>query len=71
MKSILENLHRSAHRTKAANGTVLGGVDDDTPESAENPTAEERILAASDAALVRQAIDALPPVNCCMPSGWS
>ena len=61
MKSILENLYRSSRRTKAANGTVLGELDEDTPESADNLNAEERILAASDAALVRQAIDVLPP----------
>ena len=61
MKSILENLYRSSRRTKAANGTVLGELDEDTPESVDNLNAEERILAASDAALVRQAIDVLPP----------
>ncbi len=61
MKSILENLYRSSRRTKAANGTVLGEVDEDTPESADNLNTEERLLAASDAELVRQAIDTLSP----------
>ena len=61
MKAILHNLYISSVRTKSANGTVLGEVDGETPESSENPTSEERLLAASDAEVVRQAIESLSP----------
>ena len=61
MKTILVNLHRSSVRPKAAKGVVLGGVDEEIPESVENLTSEERILNASDSEVVRKAIEGLSP----------
>lgn len=60
MRRILENLHRSSARRKSAAATVLAPADECLPESPDNPTSVERLLAASDAELVRQAIAALP-----------
>ena len=60
MKRILQNLHHSSARRKSVSATVLCPVDECLPESPDNPTSVERLLASSDAELVRQAIVALP-----------
>ena len=61
MKTILDNLYRSSRRPKSATEMPLAAPNEELPESEENPTFEERLLNASDAEIVRMAIDRLSP----------
>lgn len=61
MKTILENIHRSSRRRMSSTHTVYGEISEDIAEAGENPTSDERVLAASDAEVVRAAINGLSP----------
>ena len=61
MKSVMGNLYRSSRRPKSADEKPLESPDEEQPESDENPTSEERLLNASDAEIVRLAINRLSP----------
>ena len=60
MKAILANDIRSAKRTKAAQNTLVAEPDEDTPVPEGAPGTEECLMAASDAEIVRRAIQMLP-----------
>ena len=61
MKAIMENIHRSSLRRMSATRTVYGEISEEIAEAGENPTSDERVLAASDAEVVRAAISGLSP----------
>ncbi len=59
MKAILVNDIRSAKRTKAAQNTVIAAPDEETPVPEGAPGTEERLMAESDAEVVRRAVQML------------